>query len=135
MPHVQPDALRCPPPEGWPDVDVDTLKAREKLDDAIEFIRHLPYLTHGTSVTMNTVSIDLSQGETCPAWGEDLVETPEYVIWIGMQDSRDGFFLLLDTMHGLFTPTTCRMVRGRSGNGVLTDTRHHYRVWYCQQYM
>lgn len=110
MPHVEPDALRHPPPEGWDDIDVITLKARGKSDDAIEFVRHLPYLAHGTYMTMNIKSIDISQGETWPAYAEAFIETPSYVIWIGQQDTRDGHFLLLDTLHGLSVASTCIML-------------------------
>lgn len=106
MPHVEPDALHHPPHEGWDGIDVITLKARGKSDDAIEFVRHLPYLAHGTYMTMNTKSIDIGQGETWPVYAEDLLETPSYVIWIGQQDTRDGHFLLLDTLHGSFNSST-----------------------------
>lgn len=107
MPHVEPDAFRHPPPEGWEGVDVDTLKARGKSDDGIEFVRHLPYLAHGTYMTMNIKSIDIGQGETWPAYAEEFIETPGYVIWIGQQDTREGHFLLLDTLHGRSVASTC----------------------------
>lgn len=124
MPHLQPDALHRPPPEGWPDVDVATLKARGKSDHAIDFVGHLPHLAHRTMITMNTVSIDLSDGKTCPAWAEELIETPGYVVWIGNQDCRDGFFLLLDTMHGPMKSVL--RLRTRPSDGILTEIRHHH---------
>ena len=101
MPHVGPGPVRLPPPDGWSDVDVETLKSRGKTDDAIELIRHLPCLAQKTFMTQNTVSVDYSRGETSPAWAEAFIQTPGHVIWIGAQDSRDGFFLLLDTLNSV----------------------------------
>lgn len=54
MPHVQPDSLKLPPPEGGSGIDVDTLKARGKTDEAIDFLRHLPYLVHGSNITFDS---------------------------------------------------------------------------------
>lgn len=44
MPHFPEDSLLLPPPEGWPDVDVETLRTLGRSDAAIEFVRHLPCL-------------------------------------------------------------------------------------------
>lgn len=44
MPHYASDGLELPPPGGWPDLDVEGLKALGRSDAAIEFVRHLPCL-------------------------------------------------------------------------------------------
>lgn len=100
MPHVEPDIVRVPPPEGWPGVDTSTLQARGKTEEAIDFIRHLPCLRTKSALTISSQSVDFSNGETCAEWQEKLIPTPGYVIWFAEATTRDGRYLLLDTKHG-----------------------------------
>ena len=82
MPHIQPDSVRQPPALGWDSLDADALRSRGKTEEAIDFVRHLPCPGPKSNITPNTSSIDFSNGEMCHAWQEELIETPEYVIWI-----------------------------------------------------
>ena len=104
MPHISLNTLRRPPANGWADLDADTLRSRGKSKEAIEFVRHLPCLGQKSNITPYTGSIDLSNGETCRAWQEQLLKTPECVIWIAEALSRDGHYLLLDTLNGQCSP-------------------------------
>lgn len=82
---------------------MDTLRARGKKDEAIELLRHLPFLVHRAGVvhpllTPNSVSIYFNNGETCLEVMETLLDTPGHVIWLAEADSRAGNSLLLDTV-------------------------------------
>jgi hypothetical protein len=100
MPHIPVDSVSQPPPSGWKTIDIEALRARGKSDQAIDFLRHLPYLTHGSRLTPNSTAVDFSAGETYKLWQEQLLETPEHVIWLAEADTRDGHYLLLDTLAG-----------------------------------
>lgn len=106
MPHINPGALRIPPPEGWQNVGDTELRARGKTEDAINFIRHLPCLVHETGdeppwLTPQIQSLYFCQGKTTSITERDAVETPKHVVWIGDARNRDGSFLLLDTINGM----------------------------------
>lgn len=45
MPHMDWTCLHIPPSAGWSNVDTETLKATGRSEAAIDFLRHLPYLT------------------------------------------------------------------------------------------
>lgn len=100
MPHVQPGIMQVPPPEGFPGVNAPALRALNKNEEAIDFIRHLPCLSTKSALTISSQSIDFSSGGTCQEWQEKLISTPGYVIWFAEAITRDGRYLLLDTKHG-----------------------------------
>jgi len=110
MPHIQPNALRQPPAGGWPNIDAEVLRARGKADEAIDFLRHLPCLVNDSAmgknqrpdITPNSRSVPFCDGATWPAWWEELIETPCHVIWLAQAITRDGSYLLLDTVNGSF---------------------------------
>lgn len=43
MPHMDPTCLHMPPSTGWSILDIEALSGRSEA--AINFLRHLPYLT------------------------------------------------------------------------------------------
>lgn len=105
LPYISPDALQIPPPEGWPDVDAQTLRVQSRTEDAIEFLRHLPCLVHGQGVphpalTFNTHSLYFCDGETVPSFILEILKIPGQVIWMTDSSDRDGTYLLLDTLCG-----------------------------------
>lgn len=108
MPHIDADAVRVPPsPQGWSNIGDDELRLRGKTEDALNFVRHLPCLVHNLGrdnpfLTPNIQSLYFFQGEVCLPEEHLLVKTPGHVVWIGDAKNREGSFLLLDTIHGMF---------------------------------
>ena len=110
LPHIEPNALRQPSASGWPNIDAETMRTRGKTKEAIEFLRHLPCLVHDSArgkrerpnITPDSEAISFCDGETWPAFYEDLLETPSHVVWLAEAITRDGTYLLLDTINGSF---------------------------------
>ena len=107
MPHMNPDSWTKPPQGGWSGIDDAALRARGKTDAAIDFLRQLPCVARESGeplpLTPHTSAVDFSSGEVVPEWAERLIETPEHVVWFGNASSRDGHYLLLDTLEGKTT--------------------------------
>lgn len=105
LPHINPNALQIPPPEGWPGVDAQTLREQARTEDAIEFLRHLPCLVHGQEeshpeLTYNTHSLYFCDGETVNSYVLEILKTPGHVVWMTNSPDRNGTYLLLDTLCG-----------------------------------
>lgn len=47
LPHIDPSDIQFPPPVGWPEITSASLAAKglQKTDEAVELLRHLPYIT------------------------------------------------------------------------------------------
>lgn len=47
LPHIDPSNIQLPPPGGWPEISSALLAAKglHKTDEAVELLRHLPYIT------------------------------------------------------------------------------------------
>ncbi|ETS85225.1 hypothetical protein PFICI_03250 [Pestalotiopsis fici W106-1] len=102
-PYIDADAILEPPPDGWPGVNAEILRARGRSDHVIELLRHLPYLRQPSQagrrwmLSPTTLAIDYSSGGV---YGEDMEErqpTPPHCIWLTAHAGRDGTDLLLDT--------------------------------------
>lgn len=109
LPYLNPDALVLAPKDsGWPNIDATELKARGKTDDAIELLRHLPYIEHpsfrgGWTIDLGSECIQYHRG-ACYNDSPDLIKSlPGHVIPVANPTDRDGYYLLLDTQTGKIT--------------------------------
>lgn len=124
-PYIDADAILEPPPDGWPGVNAEILRARGRSDRVIELLRHLPYLRQPSQagrrwmLSPTTLAIDYSSGEV---YGEDMEQrqpTPPYCIWLTAHAGRDGTDLLLDTETSELTA----IISGRA------PTYHNADMW------
>lgn len=111
LPHINPDNLAFPPkPHGWQTINETELKARGRPDEAIEFLRHLPYLRNSelpprsqNNITNDSLSIAYCDGEVEHSWLHAQQPTPGHVIWLANADTKEGHYLLLDIIAGTIT--------------------------------
>ncbi|KAF1944497.1 hypothetical protein EJ02DRAFT_452360 [Clathrospora elynae] len=52
--YISPSALKYPPPEGWPNITVETTKDLDKAPIVIDLIKHLPYIDEAQANEMVT---------------------------------------------------------------------------------
>lgn len=109
LPYVSPDALvLAPEGSGWPDINTTELRSRGRSDEAIELLRHLPYLEHpslrgGWSIDSSSNCIQYHKG-VCYNNSVDAIKVlPGHVIPIADPVDREGYYLLLDTQTGKIT--------------------------------
>ena len=110
LPHINFNSLVFPPPSGWPGINESELRARGRTNEAINFLRHLPYfrntgLSHNIkkNITNNSLSIAYCDGELEPAYVHEQQPTPGHVIWLATQANKEGHYLLLDIENASIT--------------------------------
>ncbi len=102
LPYINPSALVLPSPEGWSGVNAAELQAREKTEEVIPLLRHLPYPRAPAPgkrwmIGPDTVEIAYCNGELYKKVTESIQLVPGHCIWLTDSESRDGTSLLLDT--------------------------------------
>lgn len=105
LPYIEPNALVFPPAEGWAGVDAEALRGRGKTEEAIELLRHLPYLSAPAAgrrwmIGPDTIEIAYCDGELYEEVMESIQPVPGHCIWLTDGESRDGTSILLDTHTG-----------------------------------
>lgn len=105
MPYLEPSALRLAPEGGWTSINVNELKKRGRTDEAINLLRHLPYLensgaSYGPPIDVGCICIQYHKGSCYDKIIDEVLGLPRHVIPIGGMKDREGHFLLLDTHTG-----------------------------------
>ncbi|KAK3674231.1 hypothetical protein LTR78_005700 [Recurvomyces mirabilis] len=113
MPHMKPECLRVPPPDGWPGSHAEDLREQGWSDEAAEFSRHLPFLAPGlydaehawitwrsTAVAFDQPVNDFYLSRISAADQPKPPYLPPHVIYIGQGYNEAKEYLLLDTELG-----------------------------------
>lgn len=105
LPYVDPSALHLAPSGGWPSINGTELRKRGKTAEAIELLRHLPYLQHESAcdnwtIDAGCVCIQYHKGVCYKDITDDTKRLPDHVIPIAQMADRNGHYLLLDTHTG-----------------------------------
>ncbi|KAI1426601.1 hypothetical protein F5Y12DRAFT_271711 [Xylaria sp. FL1777] len=135
LPYIDADALVLPPSDGWSGVNADELRKRGKAEEAIELLRHLPYLRNPSQyrkwmLSPDTLAVAYCDGEVYSPIMDELQPTPAHCIWLTAHDSRDGIDLLLDTHTGSITEWSLL------GRGLMVDYAEYEQMdkadrWMC----
>lgn len=120
LPYVDTSALVKAPEGGWPNINATELRNRGKTIEAIELLRHLPYLEHtslrdGWTIDAGSKGIQYHKGACYNDSPESIKSLPRHVIPIADMTDRDGSYLLLDTETGNITSYTI-MANNIEGN-------------------
>jgi hypothetical protein len=109
LPYLDSNALVfAPENDGWPDVNATELRTRGRSEEAIELLRHLPYLENpsirgGWTIDDGSDCIQYHKG-ACYNNNPELIKSlPAHIIPIADPTDRDGRYLLLDTQTGNVT--------------------------------
>jgi hypothetical protein len=113
LPGLLPSAIQDAPPNGWPEIDPNTLAPLKKNEAVIDLLRHIPYIDNNNSrgtveIAYKTLAlqfnrpakkrpIDFSklEGSYIPVG----CELPEHVVAL-TKGGEYGSWLLLDTQEG-----------------------------------
>lgn len=125
--YIPPEALRRPPPDGWPNINAETYRSLNKTDRVIDLIRHLPYITRHTAwpyeiyfvtavvdyegdpvkrevrrATESGKPLDVSYVNIEPE--SSYTHIPPHVLCLASETcGADGHFFLIDTTIGTIT--------------------------------
>jgi hypothetical protein len=109
LPYLDSNALVFAPENtGWPSVNATELRNRGRSDEAIELLRHLPYLDNpsirgGWTIDDGSDCIQYHKG-ACYNNNPDLIKSlPAHIIPIANPTDREGRYLLLDVQTGNVT--------------------------------
>lgn len=120
LPHVSASMINDAPENGWPSISKSSLEAWgiHKTDEAIELLRHLPYLSGDEHAFVAPAGfacdyriIGTADENTAPGWlwglKFDDASWPAWVVQLTAGADREGACYMLDTTDGTVT-------RGRS---------------------
>lgn len=146
--YLPPDALKLPPPGGWPEVTADYLQILKKDDAVVDLLKHLPYIRRD-----NDTPYEIYQGCVCNDYtGTFFQELASFGIADGIEPQEEkptieshvatlacavphdnGFFILCDTKEG-----TLELVDFIDGSGMKRDVniffetlKKEYRTLYA----
>lgn len=109
--HLPPDALKRPPPGGWPSINQQQLRYLNKDDDVIDVLKHIPYIRQDedlepyqiyehcvcndlTGVFFEQYSKEDRDAHITEPIGEEIDSS---IVTLARADSRDGWFIFYHT--------------------------------------
>jgi hypothetical protein len=108
LPHIDSSWLHRPPEAGWISINEEVLQARNRTPQAINLLKHLPYLCPPSEpaleITPFAMSIAYHKGQVWDDLTHEMCPTPGNVVWLAMMDRWDGTALLLDVEAGTLHP-------------------------------
>ncbi|KAJ9134787.1 hypothetical protein NKR23_g9972 [Pleurostoma richardsiae] len=125
LPHIDPSAIDYAPPSGWPEITSESLTKRDihKSDEAVELLRHLPYIRGEVGERFNWTAPEcfacdwrlvgrsgLQELRPLPpatSWlghnSRGKWQWPEWVVQLTAGRDREEWVILLDTTDGTAT--------------------------------
>jgi hypothetical protein len=115
LPHVSASNIARASPDGWPEITASSLAVHgiHKTPEAIELMRHLPYISYGQPWIMITamvcdyrrVTVSPAAWREHPPWLHDVAEKqwPAWVVQLTSGLDREGHRYMLDTTDGTIT--------------------------------
>lgn len=103
QPGLNDSALKIPPAAGWDTLNPATLRSAGKSEEAIEMLRHIPYLEaieeyQTLLVGWETVPLAYTQNATSSM--ESCNPLPSHCVYLTEGVGREGYSLILDTEKG-----------------------------------
>jgi hypothetical protein len=108
-PSLNPADIAYPPPEGWPEINTETMAGLNKNADVVDLLKHLPYTPWEIQIAYQTHTIDYTSRDCQQSIAKGQLEgyispigagvIPKHVIPL-TTGSRYGSTLLLDTEEG-----------------------------------
>jgi hypothetical protein len=114
LPHVSALDIARPPPDGWPEITASSLAVHgiHKTPEAIELMRHLPYISYEQPWIMITAMVcdyrrvtELPTARGKPMWMFPVAEKqwPAWVVELTSGTDREAHRYILDTTDGTIT--------------------------------
>lgn len=116
LPHISPSWLHFPPDDdGWPGLNENILRSRNRSEKTIALLKHLPYFQRlatqpenpyedrSVRLSPDTLIIAYHSGHVWDETMHRLCPTTGNVIWLGQPNRFDGTAFLLDVDAGTIT--------------------------------